>query len=79
MDIAEQLARLQIARLRDEDQARHGASRAQIATVDFDTSIGDDTPVQGPAHMYAPTEPAPLYPSMDNGHHYAATMPSPLR
>lgn len=33
----------------------------EMAAVDFDTSIGDDTPVQRRAHLYAVTEPSPLY------------------
>jgi len=59
MDVAEQLARLHIARMqvRVQPGARPAAA---IDGVDFDTSIGGQTPVQGPAHLYAPTQPAPL-------------------
>jgi hypothetical protein len=76
MELAEQLARLQIARLRDENEARSASQPPAIAAVDFDTSIGDEAPVQQLGRLYAPTEPAPL--SAQPTHLYAATEPAPL-
>lgn len=78
MDLAEQLARLQIARLRDQDDAKTARKSPRIVALDFDTSIGDGTRVEWPAHMYAPTEAAPLYAPTEPGHLYAATEPGHL-
>jgi hypothetical protein len=78
MDLAEQLARLQIARLRDENEARFARQSPAMVAVDFDTSIGDDTPAQQLGRLYAPTEPAPLHISAQPSHLYAATEPAAL-
>jgi hypothetical protein len=69
MEIAEQLARLQIARLCDQRQGRHTQRSPQLRPRDFDSSLGDDSSASGTGGMYAPTEPSPLY---------AATEPCPL-
>jgi hypothetical protein len=78
MELAEQLARLQIARLRDEKEAKAASQGPALTEVDFDTSIGDEEPVQRLGRLYAPTEPAPLQMSAQPTHLYAATEPAPL-
>jgi hypothetical protein len=59
-DIAEQLARLQIARLRDEREWAGANRRPAMLALDFDTSLGDEPQAGGTGRLYAPTEPAPL-------------------
>jgi hypothetical protein len=68
MEIAEQLVRLHIARLRDQRQG-HASDTLPGVPLDFDSSLGDGLAAQGTGRLYAPTEPSPLY---------AATEPSPL-
>jgi hypothetical protein len=67
MEIAEQLARLQIARLCDQRRAQ--ISLPPAAPLDFDSSLGEGMAAHGSGRMYAATEPSPLY---------AATEPAPL-
>jgi hypothetical protein len=78
MELAEQLARLQIARLRDEKEAKSASRSPALTEVDFDTSIGDETPVQRLGRLYAPTEPAPLQMFAQPAHLFAATEPASL-
>jgi hypothetical protein len=89
MEIAEQMARLSIARLRQEDQARDLGKLARMqAAVEFDSSIREDATDDAVGRLFAPTEPAPLYaatlpaplyPATEPAPLYAATMPCPLR
>jgi hypothetical protein len=61
MEIAEQLVRLHIARLRDE---RHGHTQDSLPPpipLDFDSSLGEGLAAQDTGRMYAATEPSPLY------------------
>lgn len=78
MDIAEKLARLQIARLRDERAAGLVETLASMPAVDFDSSMGDEPSHGATGRMYAATEPAPLYAATEPSPLYAATEPSPL-
>jgi hypothetical protein len=78
MELAEQLARLQIARLRDEKESMSASQPPAVGALDFDTSIGDDTPVQQLGRLFAPTEPAPLLMAAQPTHLYASTEPMPL-
>ena len=59
--IAEQLARLQIVRLRDRLTVRQARAAALRTQVDFDTSAGDHGLRAGSGSLYAPTQPCPLY------------------
>jgi hypothetical protein len=64
IEIAEQLVRLHIARLEDEDEARAAAKLPRVLVADFDSSMSDETPGQRLDRLYAPTELGPLYMSV---------------
>ena len=60
-DIAEQLARLQIARLTDKSAVKRPEQYAATVPAELDSLLGDDNSSFDSGPLYAATEPAPLY------------------
>ena len=65
-ELAEQLARLRIARLRDRAEAKTAMTPQPTVAVEFESSWGDGADPAGSGRMYAATDPCPLYPTPAN-------------